>query len=328
MPISALECLWWNVQDFAHFDPDRSAVKRWPESPEMYAEKMRRVIETVDAIDATETPDVIGLCEVTPQAARDLVTRRFPNHKIVYGQPDQPMTHQVVLLIRNDATYRDQATVFIRGGTAGSQPIVVSDVQTEKAHMRVFACHWTAFENESSEEMRGRAADSLREAIYEFLNPTDTVAVPRHVIVMGDFNEEPYHSQFELKLYAERHRDHARKTDHHTDKAVSRTRLYSCGWRLMGEQQPHPEVERLPTAAGTIYSEKNKAWKTFDHVFVSGGLLGSDPPYLDEAKLRICTESSRLSEGRPAKFKSLGGTFLGLSDHYPIRFSIVLEEHS
>jgi hypothetical protein len=196
MPRSSLECLWWNVQDFAHYEPHRSAVSRWPDSPEKFEAKLTRLTSVIDTIYPAHKPDLIGLCETTPQAARELVAKRFTNHKVVCGQPDQPNTHQVVLLIPRTEMFHDDAPVLIRGGTASSQPIVVSDVKTKLAHFRIFACHWTAFDTEQSQEMRGRAADSLRTAIYDFLNPLSSIAIPRHVVVMGDFNEEPFHQIF------------------------------------------------------------------------------------------------------------------------------------
>jgi hypothetical protein len=91
---------------------------------------------------------------------------------------------------------------------------------------------------------------------------------------------------------------------------------------------PHALAAQERHCAGTYYSEATKEWRTFDHVFVSGGLLGSEPPYLDEATLRIGTEASSLTDGKPMKFKGSNGIYQGVSDHYPIRFRIVLEAPS
>ncbi len=320
-----LRFCWWNVQDFAHFDANRVGYEgRWPFSPDQYAEKRRRVEAAFDAMFGADLPDLIGLCEITKAAAEELQRRRFPDHELVLGEPAEPLAFQVAMLIRRDRALTARSPILVEDGTAETRPMCVVDHRTRIAHTRFIACHWMAFEEPKSDELRGRSADSLRREIYEFMVPRRPTSTPRHVVVFGDFNAEPHDGHFGMKLSASRDRDHARKRTHHTDGAVSRTRLYGCGWRLLGEEEPHGG--RVPSArrAGTYFGAKLGEWRTYDHVLVTGELLTGQPPYFDESMLLIRSEVGNLADGKPAKFAFENGIGTGLSDHYPLSGRIVL----
>lgn len=101
---------------------------------------------------------------------------------------------------------------------------------------------------------------------------------------------------------------------------MSRTRLYGCGWRLLGEEFPHATAGEVARRVGTCYSETLCEWRTYDHVLVTGGLLTEREPFLDETALLIRSDVGNLVEGKPAKFAFAGG----LSDHYPLTGRIAL----
>lgn len=75
---------------------------------------------------------------------------------------------------------------------------------------------------------------------------------------------------------------------------------------------------------GTYYSASVHEWRTYDQVLVSGGLLTSTIPQLDERELLVRTDVGNLIENKPAKFRFENGMGYGLSDHYPLSGRIVL----
>jgi len=253
-----------------------------------------------------------------------LQRRRFPDHELVLGEPSDPLAFQVAMLIRRDRNLAARQPWIVWGGTLDTRPMCLVHYYTRKAQILFVACHWTAFETDTSDEMRGRCADTLRDRIYEFLFPPRPVSTRRHVVIFGDFNAEPQDKHFRLKLYASRDRDHARKPVSYHDDAVSRTRLYSCGWRLLGEKLPHNETVSAERRVGTCYSASWGEWRTYDHVLVTGGLLTERVPYFDESALLIRSDLGNLIEGKPAKFTFADGAGDGLSDHYPLTGRIVL----
>lgn len=319
-----LRFCWWNVQDFAHFDPAQAVIDRWPRSADEYAEKSRRVIAAFDAMFGNSYPDVIGLCEITRTAAEALQRSRLPAHHLIFTEAGDPLAFQVVLFIRQGRGLERRMAWFPEDVSAGTRPMGVVRYFSRKAHILFVACHWPAFDESTSREARRRCADSLRGGIYDFLFPQTAAAVPRHVVVFGDFNTEPHDELFADTLYASRDRDHARRRRHHTDESVRRVRLYNCGWRHVGESHSHGDAEPVERRVGTYYSASVHEWRTYDQVLVSGGLLTSTIPQLDERELLVRTDVGNLIENKPAKFRFENGMGYGLSDHYPLSGRIVL----
>lgn len=315
---------WWNVQDFAHFDVGRAGTKRWPKSADEYAEKLRRVVTAFDSMFGADQPDVIGLCEITRPAAERLRARRFPDHDLVLTSPGDLSAFQITLLIRRGRGLTGLEPWFAEVVPAGTRPMGVVRYQSSKANIRIVACHWPAFDEESSSEARRHCADRLQSGIYDFLFPSRTVAIPRHVVVFGDFNIEPYTPLFRRTVYSSRDRDYARRRPHHTDDAVRRVGLYNCGWRLLGEAHPHGQPQPSSRRVGTYYRAKNRQWRSYDQVLVTGGLLTGQPPYFDEGALLVRADTGNLVEDKPAKFRFENGVGYGVSDHYPLSGRIVL----
>ena len=74
--------------------------------------------------------------------------------------------------------------------------------------IRFVACHWTAFDTATSRLARERLADVLRRDIHAFLEPEVPKAdIARHVVVVGDLNEEPMSPVFEHRLIGRRDRE-------------------------------------------------------------------------------------------------------------------------
>src|SRR5262249_50710715 len=150
--------------------------------------------------------------------------------------------------------------------------------------IRFVACHWTAFDNASSRVTRERLADVLRRDSHAFLIPAVPVSrLTRHLVILGDLNEEPTAAIFRERLIGCRDRASSHHT-HWQDQGVRRIRLYNAAWRYLGEQVPHGTAGQPVGAAGTVYNDSQDAdrrgWRTFDHLLVSSELVGDLPPYL------------------------------------------------
>jgi hypothetical protein len=172
-------------------------------------------------------------------------------------------------------------------------------------------------------------ADVLRRDSYEFLEPAvPTPGVTRHLVLLGDFNEEPTAPVFRERLIGCRDRESSRHRHRH-DEGVRRVRLYNAAWRYLGEQVAHGVAGNPVGAAGTLYNDAEdgdtRGWRTFDHLLVSSDLLGETPPYLDEARTRIViSPAMHDAAGLPRPFRP--GEPRGVSDHLPIVGRLVLRE--
>jgi hypothetical protein len=331
-----LRFAWWNLHDFAHYDHTRRSHPRWPRRKADHAAKRDRVLAAFGELFGADYTDLLAVCEITREAAEDLRTRLPPGFHLSIS-PRYP---------RDDGF---QVAVFFRpaAGLSADVPILSSTDEKREAELteetrpmlpihltipghvvRFVACHWTAYDEASSHTGRRRLADSLRRDMYRFLNPDPPrTGTTHHVMILGDLNDEPQSPLFENDLIA--HRDRVSSREQHSrsrDEQVSRVWLYNAAWRYLGEQRAHGDATSSIDVAGSYYT-KEQGWRTWDHLLVSGGLLGSNPPFLDEAQTRIMsTPLMRDTSGRPTPFDPTAATAPGVSDHLPIVGRIVLPE--
>src|SRR5438270_9444778 len=103
-----LRFAWWNLNNFAHYDPSRAAEERWPLEPAEYATKCARVDAALRGLVAQHPPDLLGLCEITPTAAEELQRRLFPDYRLLYPDTLSGSTFQVAGLYRRSMGFRNR----------------------------------------------------------------------------------------------------------------------------------------------------------------------------------------------------------------------------
>ncbi len=291
--------------------------------------KRDRILTAFQEVFGKEYPDLLAVCEITREAAQDLVAR-FPGVFRVAVSPTYPHDDgfQVAVFYRSGANLSPEPPLIPTDKedvAAGTRPMIPVHVTFQEHVIRFVACHWTALDTDRSREARQRLADVLRRDSHAFLEPeVPKAGLHRHVVILGDLNEEPMSDIFINRLIGRRDRESSH-TRHWRDAQVRRIRFYNAAWRYLGEQVAHGTPgPRVVGAAGTYFKEPHH-WRTFDHVFVSCDLLGESPPYLDEANTRVVsTPSMRDEDGLPRPFEP--GRPRGVSDHLPIVGRLVLSE--
>lgn len=320
---------WWNVHNFAHFDAAKIADARWPKSHAQYEEKRERVVAAFRELFGNDLPDVFGVCEITRKAAADFASTMLPDFELTYSSPyPHDDEFQVAVFYRSGIGFSREPPLVpteLEDITEGTRPMIPVHFALHGHVIRFVACHWTAFDTSVSQLARQRLADVLRRDTYEFLEPeVPKPGVARHVVVLGDLNDEPTSAIFEQRLIGRRDRESSH-TKHWRDTQVRRVRLYNAAWRFLGEQFAHGAVGTPSLGAAGTYFKEPHEWRTLDHVLVSCGLLGAVPPYFDEAQTRIVSTPIMRSEaGLPRPFAP--GTQRGVSDHLPIVGRIILPE--
>jgi endonuclease/exonuclease/phosphatase family metal-dependent hydrolase len=320
---------WWNLHNFAHYDAARSSDPRWPKLSAHYEAKRERVLAALQELFGQALPDLLAVCEITRQAAHDLAARLPPGFNVAvsptYAHDDG---FQVAVFYRSVVGFSPEPPLIptdVEDLAEGTRPMVPVHFTFPGHVIRFVACHWTAFDTDTSRLARERLADVLRRDTHAFLEPeVPKAGIAHHVVVLGDLNEEPMSPVFEHRLIGRRDRESSRSR-HWRDAQVRRVRLYNAAWRYLGEQVAHGAPG--PPAIGTAgtYFQNPHNWRTFDHVLVSCGLLGASPPYLDEAQTRVVsTPLLRDESGLPRPFEP--GNTRGVSDHLPIVGRLVLPE--
>lgn len=320
----SLKFVWWNLQSFAHYDPGRVGEVHWPISEAAYLAKAQRVDEALRQICGTSTPEVLAFSELTNRAAQDLRARMFPDHAVFSLDAFPRSQLQVAFLYRPAGSFEIQAPIVCPNTPRGTRPMGVIDFIYAGNRLRFIACHWQARFREESQDTRSDIARFLNTQIYQFLHDVPGSRETRHVVILGDLNEEPY-GIVEERLNAARSRSHSRRPRHYTDEDVSRVRLYNCSWRFLGEREPHRGQVAERQSAGTYFWRERNSWHTFDQVIVSGSLLGDKRPFLSEANLAVAVHPRIMAnETSPMRFDWHNGQPRGLSDHLPILGEIVL----
>jgi hypothetical protein len=314
--------LWWNVQDCAHFERSRARQRRWPKSRGEYAAKLDRIVDIISRCQKSFGPiELVGLCEITRIAAEELRDRLFPDSEVfsLDNSPSDPDFHVAFIYPRNKL-YKPVGPLAAFEVPETTRPMAVLELFQEDHRIRFIGAHWTPGFDENALLYQGRLAATLRGHIFEFMKSADESK--GHVVVMGDLNSEPFWAAGD-ELGGIRSRVRARIREHPTDNAVRRVRLYNCGWRLLGECNPHNLGER--DVAGTYFRESHKTWHTFDQVIVTPSLLSPARPYLAEEHVGVYHDIPLLNEnGEPRKFYWNEGNPTGFSDHLPITGAIAV----
>ncbi|MEW6350553.1 MAG: hypothetical protein AB1646_15930 [Thermodesulfobacteriota bacterium] len=122
------------------------------------------------------------------------------------------------------------------------------------------------------------------------------------IILMGDFNREPFDSCMEVDLLATRDRTLVRKKSEY---------LYNPFWRHLGESIPYDPASSERSFAGTCYLKRGNCtrWKTVDQVIVSSGFLGGSQWHLNEDATKYLPMTPLARDGLSRA---------GIFDHFPV----------
>jgi len=168
-----------------------------------------------------------------------------------------------------------------------------------KEPLHLFISHWPSRMIKENDEIRKRLGERLRSHISEINEASATV--PK-IILMGDYNDEPFDDSICLRLFSSRDRSLVQK---------KKDLLYNPFWRLLGESRPFGDENKYNSFAGTYYykSRLETRWRTFDQVIVSASLLDYEDWHLDERCVKIWSESP---------LNDLIGKSNKMFDHFPI----------
>ncbi|MGR9465912.1 endonuclease/exonuclease/phosphatase family protein [Rhizobium leguminosarum] len=167
----------------------------------------------------------------------------------------------------------------------------------------VFVIHWTSrlMENEETHR-RSHLAQSLRRRVDQILD-TDQKA---KVVILGDFNDEPYDLSLSKYLLASRDVRRVAQRPH---------LLYNPFWKVLPPTGPYSGAS-MPTDIGGSYFHRSglvHRWYVFDQIVFSSAFVGGSEWHLDEANTFVVDTNM----GFPTNIGA-GGHF----DHYPVLASL------
>ncbi|OOE88434.1 hypothetical protein BZG74_08555 [Salinivibrio sharmensis] len=141
--------------------------------------------------------------------------------------------------------------------------------------VNIFLCHWPSRLLDENREKRREAAKIVSHSAKKLMENGE------HVIVMGDFNSNPYHDEMNVTLKATR--------CHETVKKYHDELFYNPFWRSMIPKRTyHYTNSEEPFRSGTIKGKPNNdsMWNSFDQIIVSGSFLQNKDWHLHENQTR------------------------------------------
>ncbi len=145
--------------------------------------------------------------------------------------------------------------------------------------LHLFVLHWPSRiwcrEN-------GAMRDVLGIRLHDYVNDLKRTYINKpQIIIIGDFNDEPFDQPLAGHLLASRDRTLVSKGD---------VLFYNPFWRHLGETSPYLPGVASQSIGGTYYYHKSNEetrWRTFDQIIFSSSFLGGNQWHLNEAYTTI-----------------------------------------
>jgi endonuclease/exonuclease/phosphatase family metal-dependent hydrolase len=352
--------VWWNLQRFFHFRPSplatvlgSSARDGW--TREVYEAKVRNVAAVLRSVADPQDVGLVGFAEVeNDQVVADVLMAAGWTHLTQAEEPRFAGQGYDVAVAYDPAVFTPLGpprshNVHLRFDT---RDILEVPLRTPGgAELLVLANHWPSRRISSSGPLRIGLGDYVLRLVGRWLKVPavdmvrrdrgDLALPPRHdlrarwqrpVIVMGDFNDQPFDPSVAEAMDA--YRDVDRCIDdldlpRASAKALrrylrTRPRLFNPSWKLLVPRDGH-------TPPGTTHW--NGRWYLLDQIILSQGAVRGPLRYVDGSLRIACPESVRSPEGDEIAVRKRSGrpkSFLpvsrhGASDHFPVVMKMKIE---
>lgn len=267
-----ISCAWWNTALSPTKKPNRTNdVQR------------KLSMAVIGHFLLERRVDFLGLCEVSKEDVAELKV-----HCQSHGYAIESGVHKDGQAVFDCcAIYQPEKLTFL------SQKFVKA-YSSKQSKMKV-ANHMLFTVNSSKEELhfllshwphvgRMNRGTPARLEYGEFLRQTvegiwgkDPNAL---IVLMGDYNDEPFDDPLSLKLRATR--------DAHLIRGKA-SGLYNPFWRRLGCSRGYDRAENSLTYAGTYFYKTDKVdrWRTYDQIIFSSAFLGGADWHLDEKSVGV-----------------------------------------
>ncbi len=305
---------FYNVENFfdTEDDPRRkddefteNGSNQW--EAERYSKKLRHITKVIDYMGQ---PGIMGLCEVENQEVlKDLIKAPLlKDAKYAFVHQDSPDMRGIdAALLYSKDEYKLVKKDFIRINFPRSvvedyttRDIVYATLQNDdKEYFHVFVNHWPSRRGgvEASEPKRTYVAQQVRKKIDEIFSQYDN----NHVILVGDFNDEPANKSVNQVLNAKPE---------------------------VSDPKPEQLYDLMYDLEREGYGSYNYRgdWNMLDHIIVSGSLLDDKGTEAKNPKIFnrnwMLFYHKKSNQYRPNRTFSGPRYHGGYSDHLPVSVEI------
>lgn len=309
---------WWNVENL--FDVKDAPVDRRPEelkrkikadlknwTADVLDKKTSNLASVISQMNEGHGPDILGVCEVENRFVLELLKGKVNvpdrNYQVIHHDMSDKRGIDVAFIYDSNK-YTVNSNEFFHHTIIKRYPtreLVQTTLQTQKGNdLILVGNHWPSRSGGQygSEPYRILTGETLSYFIQRILEEKGKDAA---IIVMGDFNDEPFNRS--LSEYALSVRDR--------DKVLNGRNpyLYNLMWHLLGQRK-----------ASYVYGARPIM---LDQFMVSKGIVKKTGKYdLREnlVKLEIFDGMVKGDYDTPIRFGQKNPNLDGFSDHLPISF--------
>ena len=293
LPVSAMALLWWNTS----LSP--TGRSRATSTDIAFVSQLLSGVREVAPVDLIALGEVAD--EDVSKVLKTLGNEHLSVHQQGKGKRGRNGDIAVIYDRRRLALISAHEIVSSFGDSAlkvGEQLTFAMPGKQEPLHIVV--SHWSSrmFASEHAAK-RAELGGSLRRFLDRLRMDGNS---RKFIVLMGDYNDDPYSPSLAGHLLATRDRELVIKHDSY---------IYNPAWRWLGESVPYAGREITDSICGTYFypSGTPSRWFTFDQIMFSSAFLQDGPLTLVEEKSMIIRAPTLES-----KIKSRKEIF----DHLPI----------
>ncbi|WP_320504936.1 endonuclease/exonuclease/phosphatase family protein [Stenotrophomonas sp. CFBP8980] len=280
-----LRLLWWNVGILNGIGRAASDSKR------------SAAISILGELIGSHQSDLIGLCEISVEDVRAL---ELVVNDLGYGvrslhAQDGKVRCNMCVVYRVGKLRLSEEMIIHHVARSGGKALrlgvgIVVTFEAGKDELAVVLSHWPS---------RLYMPDRSQERIYlgsKLLDIVSEMRMQRPVVLMGDYNDEPYSDSIFHHLGAVRD----------SSLALANGKIYNPFWKHLSGPWSHP-FTGLPIRHGThrYGSARNQTWWLFDQIMFTHDLLTGDSWVLDESGVGVIPLSGIGGRSKEANFDHL-----------------------
>lgn len=295
-----IKVAWWNTS----MSPPLRRKDRTRKQPTIFLAVLRKLMRNgvnllglgeVDGIDIQNIKAVLAETEFKNFKIVELLDydRRLQHLALIYDS--------LVFPTVGDEAYvapPKRKSVYYRAGVRVPVTTVSGEI------FNIYLSHWQCRRTYPTSAERRGLGELLRGSIETIFEKNEEA----HIIVMGDFNDEPYSESMVYGLQSGRDK-------HHFVAVKDKQVLYNPFWRVMGGVHPYENgvVSNKNTPSGTCYFRHKVEytdWKTLDQILFSTSFIGASKWHLIEKETRIYSM---------LELNAVVTNLLDASDHLPVQ---------
>ena len=295
-----LKMAWWNT---ALSPAARSAgTKANTETYTTICDHIKKLITELSC-------DLIAICEVSTEDVayiNSYLNTHLTNLKVLDLTCDIGRTRFDIAVIYNTEkihlNHKHYLSKPFTGSTVKAAQLVEIVNLDDNKTIQLFLCHWASRLRGDGEKRRQSAATIVYSSALDFM------AESKDVIVMGDFNDNPYDESILTNLNATRCHDAVRKYPNEY--------FYNPFWRTVVSDKKYNHLSDNDTFRSGTHKYKQfqgTVWHSYDQIMFSGSFLGAGSWHLNEQGTKVIDEVGFINDFENNK---------NLIDHLPVMCEI------